>query len=300
VSEPEKKDPAAAPKQPIIIKNVKKGHGGAHGGSWKVAYADFVTAMMAFFLLMWLLNSLAPKQRDALSNYFQHFNIFDKAGVSFIEKGGTSKDAPGMDAKDLPKETHGQPGLPPESFAGERMIPYELRGSAVSPGQFADEMKHEVDEKMSSMKDQIQIETTDDGVRIQLVDRQGRPMFESGSGKPTELGKRALDFVAESLRGLPNLVAIEGHTDALGTHRGDRGNWQLSTERALQARDALEGKGVNPQRFLRVSGYADTRLYNEADPTDPRNRRISVMVWFPDSKVAREQEGGSPASTEQK
>jgi chemotaxis protein MotB len=271
------------PDAPIIIKRVKKGGHGHHGGSWKVAYADFVTAMMAFFLLMWLLASASKEQKQGLSDYFSHYSVFDRPGVSFVEKGGTSKAAPGMDAKDLSHETQGAPRLPPETFAGEKLIPYELRGQELKAAEFAEGFRREAEEKLGALSEHVAVETTEDGVRIQLVDRQGRPMFDPGSGQPTALGKKALQFVAESIRGLPNLVALEGHTDAMGTHRGDRGNWQLSSARALAARDLLEADGVKPQRFLRVSGHADTRLYVDNDPTDPRNRRIAIMLWFPKS-----------------
>ncbi len=279
---------------PVIIKKVKKGGHAHHGGSWKVAYADFVTAMMAFFLLMWLLASASDEQKQGLSDYFSHYSVFDKPGVSFVEKGGTTKEAPGMDAKDLSHETQGAPQLPPETFAGEKLIPYELRGQELKPAEFAEGLKREAEEKLGELSEHLAVETTEDGVRIQLVDRQGRPMFDPGSGQPTALGRRALQFVGESIRALPNMVTLEGHTDAIGTHRGARGNWQLSTARALASRDLLETDGVKPQRFLRVSGHADTRLYVENDPTDPRNRRIAIMLWFPRSPVVAEPASAPP------
>lgn len=242
--------------QKIIIKKVvKKGHGAHHGGSWKVAYADFVTAMMAFFLLLWLLTMVSQEKRAVLSQYFKHFTLFEKAGQSFMDNpAGIS----GQGATSVEKAIQTLPIMKPE--------------------EFKEVLKKAIEEKLGDVKDQIFVDMFEGGVRVQLVDKEGKPMFNIGSSVPTPLALRILQVVGESVIPMPNTVAIEGHTDSLAYKSTTYTNWELSTERALSARKVLEKIGLSENRISRVSGYADTVPFVKEDTTDARNRRISIIL----------------------
>jgi chemotaxis protein MotB len=252
-------------KQKIIIKKVKKVSGeGGHGGSWKVAYADFVTAMMAFFLLLWLITMTSPEKRAQLSNYFKFFSIFQVSGTSFL---GQSS------------EMFKQPSDP------EKKIPQELQGAVRSkPEEFKESIKEAIEKKLGDIKDQIMVDVFEGGVRIQLVDKEGKPMFDLGSSQPTQLATRIMQVIGDQIRNLPNPVSVEGHTDSLAYKSSAYGNWELSTERALAAKKQLEGFGLNPGRLTRVAGYADTVPFIKENSEDPRNRRISIILLFPEAQ----------------
>ncbi|MCX8030434.1 MAG: OmpA family protein [Thermodesulfovibrionales bacterium] len=242
--------------QKIIIKKVvKKGHGGHHGGSWKVAYADFVTAMMAFFLLLWLLTMVSQEKRAILSQYFRHFSIFEKSGQAFLEQ------AAGITGQGAVSVHQAVTTLP-----------------IMKPEEFKEILKKAVEEKLGDVKDQIFVDIFEGGVRVQLIDKEGKPMFNLGSAEPTALAIRILNVVGESILPMPNNIAIEGHTDSLAYKTTNYTNWELSTERALAARKVLERIGFPASRFSRVSGYADTVPFVKEDTTDPRNRRISIIL----------------------
>lgn len=243
--------------QKIIIKKVvKKGHGSHHGGSWKVAYADFVTAMMAFFLLLWLLTMVSQEKRAVLSQYFKHFTIFEKSGQSFMDASS------GISAQGaLTVQVVKGPTLP-----------------IMKPEEFKEVLKKAVEEKLGDVKDQIFVDIFEGGVRIQLIDKEGKPMFNLGSATPTPLALRILTVIGESIIPTPNNIAVEGHTDSLAYRGTTYTNWELSSERALAARKVLEKMGINESRFSRVSGYADTSPFVKEDTTDPRNRRISIIL----------------------
>lgn len=247
-------------KTTIIVKKIKKAHAHHHGGSWKVAYADFTTAMMAFFLLLWLLTMLEPAKRAAIADYFKNFNLF-QSGQSFMQ----------------------------ESSAIQQEIKQTPEGTAVSgedPAErFKEQMKKAVEEKLKELKDHIMIDTVEGGVRIQIVDLEGEPMFPLASSEPTEKAKKILSVVAENIKDEPARIAVEGHTDAIPFRRGNITNWELSTERASSARREIEKLGVNPSKIARVVGYADTMPLIKDDPKDPRNRRISIILMF--EKTAR-------------
>ncbi|MFN3396119.1 MAG: flagellar motor protein MotB [Thermodesulfovibrionales bacterium] len=250
--------------QKIIIKKVKKvGGEGHHGGSWKVAYADFVTAMMAFFLLLWLISMVAPEKRARISAYFKHFSIFEQSGSSFMEKSSEVFSETGESAKKVPYEMYGQ-GAP-----------------AMKPEEFKESIKKAIEDKLSDIKDQVIVDIFEGGVRIQLVDKEGKPMFDLGSSRPTPMATRILQVIGDNIKSLPNPVAVEGHTDSLTYKSSSYSNWELSTERALTARKELERFGLDPSRLTRVAGYADTVPFIKEDPKDPRNRRISIILMFP-------------------
>jgi chemotaxis protein MotB len=241
----------------IIIKKVKKGHEGHHGGSWKVAYADFVTAMMAFFLLMWLLAMVSPEKRAALSEYFKHFSLFEKAGQSFMMEGQQQVLEKGQEMKTF-------------DFGDGK--------AALSPEDLKEKLKKAIEEKLRALKDQAVVDIFEGGVRIQLVDLEGKSMFQPGSAQLTPSAKEILKLVGDNIKDLPNRIAVEGHTDASPLKTGRTTNWELSTDRASSARRELETNGIDPVRIARVVGYADTELLIKENPNDPRNRRISIIL----------------------
>ena len=251
--------------QPIIIKKVKRGgHGGHHGGSWKVAYADFVTAMMAFFLLMWLLSMTSSEQRAQLSDYFTNFSVFESSGVSSMKKPADIFDQPVEGVRMRIRN----PGEPEEGMSSEKLVK---------------KLKRAVAEKLEAIQDQILIDIVEGGVRVQIVDAEGHMMFSLGSAEPTEEAKKILQLVSENIKGLNNRIAIEGHTDAAPFAGGQMTNWELSTARASAARRELERNGLVSERIARVVGYADQELYVKTDPRDPKNRRISIILIQPNT-----------------
>jgi chemotaxis protein MotB len=258
--------------KPIIIKKVKKGgHGGHHGGSWKVAYADFVTAMMAFFLLMWLINSSKPEQKEALAYYFEHFDIFQEN--SGLPPGGGAK-----------IDILNEPAPPPPAEPGKT--------DAAGMDKIKLELAKTVAERLAELKDQVVIDTFEDGVRVQMIYKEGSPLFETGGTDLTPKAKEILRVISESIKELPNLVAIEGHTDAARYSGRGFTNWELSTARASAARLEMEKDGFNPDRIKRVAGYAATEPLITENPLDPRNRRISILIF--NTHAAQPEAGQSP------
>ncbi len=256
----------ASQKPPIIVKKVKKVHGGHHGGSWKVAYADFVTAMMAFFLLLWLLAMVSPEKKVALSSFFQDYSIFADPAAST-----PTAPAPGINL-----EMESKPS-PVDRSTGDKGPP----GGATSEEDLVKKLKNVVDHKLKTIKDQIIIDTVEGGVSIQIVDNEGGIMFLSGQPEPTAKAKEIIAIVAESIRDITNKISVEGHTDGAPLKLGNLTNWELSTSRASAARRELEANAIPPSRIARVVGYADQELYIKHDPLDPRNRRISIILISP-------------------
>lgn len=248
--------------QPIIIKKKKSGHGGHHGGAWKVAYADFVTALMAFFLVMWLLASVAPEKRARVAEYMKNYSIFAESGTSFMK--GTSQvlvDTGGPGFRPTPQDMVKGSG-----------------GGGLTQEEMVKRMKKAVEEKLTSVKNQVTVDIMEGGVRVQITDTAGGMMFPSGSAELTEKAKEILKLVAENIKDVPNRIAVEGHTDAAPFKGGERTNWELSTARASAARRALEEDGIDSSRIARVVGYADQELLVPEKPNDPRNRRISIIL----------------------
>lgn len=266
----------------IIIKKIKKGHEGGHGGSWKVAYADFVTAMMAFFLLMWLLAMVSPEKRAAMSEYFKEYSIFEKSGKSFMQESSQIFARPGGEAKSTPREF----------TAGHDAV------STESAEDFSKRLKKAIDEKMQDLKEHLMVDTVEGGVRIQLVDTEGKPMFRPGSADLSQSAKEILHFVVDNIKDMPNKIAVEGHTDSSPLKTQQYTNWELSTERASSARRALENYGIDSDRIARVVGYADTELLYKNNPTDSRNRRISIILLNEKvSKPSRPSDGTTQVTT---
>lgn len=240
--------------RPIIRKKVFKKHEAHHGGSWKVAYADFVTALMAFFLLLWLLAMVSPEKRAALSHYFNNFSIWRESGASFSE---------------------GQGGTP--AFREASVDSIKLR-SVSSADRLKKKLKTAVEEKMKALENQIAIDVIEGGVRVQIMDTEGSLMFPIGSAQPTDKAVMLLNLVAENIKEMPNKIVVEGHTDSVPFKSEQTTNWELSTSRASAARRELEKGGIDPGRIARVVGYADQELYVKDKPRDTRNRRISIIV----------------------
>lgn len=270
-------------KSNIIIKKVKKGgHGGHHGGSWKVAYADFVTAMMAFFLLLWLITMTSPEKRARVSSYFKEFSLFTTGGTSIMDRSS---------------EMFNEAG-PTEQKAFTE-LPDDDTDNSPSPQSLEQTMQAGIMSKLGDLADQVMIDIVDEGVRIQMTDKEGSLMFERGSTMMTDKARDILRIIGSNIRSLPNKVFIEGHTDALPYSGNGYSNWELSTERASSARKELEDNGLNPSRIIRVAGYADTDPLIRENPMDPRNRRISIILRIPGSRSSSVRKPGNSQAGEQ-
>jgi chemotaxis protein MotB len=270
--------------QPIIIKRIKKGGHAVHGGAWKIAYADFVTAMMAFFLLMWLLGSTSEGDKRGIADYFQSplkvalLNGGSGSGdsSSLIKGGGTDLSRSSGSVKDgdvkAPRSTINLQALRQEQRVAEAARLKELSQ------QVASELKN--NPKLSQYASQIKLDMTRDGLRIQIVDEMSRPMFGSGSAVVKPYMRELLQAIGSVLLEVPNRLTLEGHTDSQAFPGGDRGysNWELSADRANASRRELVAGGLTDERVLRVLGLASSQPFNRDDPTEPQNRRISIIV----------------------
>jgi chemotaxis protein MotB len=263
------------PEVKIRIVKKKGGHGAAHGGAWKVAYADFVTAMMAFFLLMWLLNSTDPNTKAGIAGMFQDANFFNtERGKEILANhgkgilpGGRGM-APGPDGDGGTEMTVESPGA-----AEEERKAMESTAEAI-------EKAFQQDELLQAFQDQITMDFTDEGLRIQIQDKAAQVLFDSGSAKLKPYTLTILKEIAKELGKLPNRVVIGGHTDAAQYSNHAYTNWELSAERANAARRVMESAagGLRSNQVRRVTGYADTIPFEDKDPKDPQNRRISIIV----------------------
>ncbi len=253
-----------AENRPIIIKKGKKGHGAAHGGAWKVAYADFMTAMMAFFLLMWLLSMVVPEKRAGVEQYFKEFSLFEKQSAMDVRQGGAMM--PDQDKPPIPQRDQ----LTEAAEHGKQ--------PAIQPEQLKSRLQDAMNLNLADVKDQITVDVTEAGVRIQIGYKDEDPLFAKGSPELTAKGRKAIQFIGQQLKALPNKVEVEGHTDAVNYSGGKYTNWELSTARASSARVALEQGGLAEERLARVSGLASTQPLYPDNPADPRNRRISILV----------------------
>ena len=285
-----------AAKQPIIIKKIKKGGHGHHGGAWKIAYADFVTAMMAFFLLLWLLNSVTQESLEGISNYFAPVSTSQTTSGSgdilqgkTITEEGISANATARDSVtvDLPPPKAGTGGDLSEGEAESKAQPTEedLEAQAARKEQEAFEDAQEELQKtlesvpqMRQLKNSLLVDNTPEGLRIQLIDRDGLAMFPSGSSKMFLHTERLLELVSKVILSMPQDISISGHTDATPFSGQDYGNWELSSDRANSARRALESFGVPDARIQRVVGKSATDPLIAEDPKHPSNRRLSIIL----------------------
>ena len=233
------------PTPPIIVIRKKSGHGGHHGGAWKVAYADFVTAMMALFIVLWLMNSSKPIQA-AVSGYFK-----DPSGTG--KQTGTTMDK-----------------------TGEKVQPAKQDMAKIK-----EDLQKSIQDinDLAKLKNNIEITVTSEGLRIELLESENGTFFDSGSSTLNKSGQEVAILLAAELGKAPNRLSIEGHTDAKPfAGKSSYSNWELSADRANAARRLMQQSGLRPDQVSQVRGFADQRLRNAKEPLDPSNRRISIIV----------------------
>ena len=274
----------------IVIKKIKKGgHGGHHGGAWKVAYADFVTAMMAFFLLMWLINTTSPEQKRGIADYFAPASVSETTsgsggilGGSALSnsgsKGAGSKDIIQALAPDAPQnvtDTGQSQNQSQNASQGtqEKADDAALTSAAQSLRQAMQDMP-----ELAELSKQIIVDQTPEGLRIQLVDQEGRSMFKEGSAEPNDRAKVLLQAVARVVNNLPNRITIAGHTSASADGAKPAADWALSSARADASRQILQGAGVDADRIYQVAGKAASDPLYPDDPMLPGNRRITIVL----------------------
>lgn len=294
-----------ADQQPIIIKKIKKGGHAHHGGAWKLAYADFVTAMMAFFLLMWLLGTTTEPERKGIAEYFQ-----DPFKASAEEKGADVGDRTSIieaGGADIASQDQGQvdKGMTSEK---KEITPEEIEQKAEEiEKEKLEHLKEKIQEKIDStpelteFKDQIKLEITSEGLRILIVDDQNRPMYKLASAETEPQIKLILKALAPVINELPNRVSLNGHTDArpFPPNQKKYTNWELSSDRANAARYELTQGGLAEQKVLRVIGLSSSVPYSAAtEPLDPINRRISIIVMNKKTEQEILQSAGDEAATE--
>ncbi len=242
--------------RPIIVIKKKGGHGGHHGGAWKVAYADFVTAMMSLFIVLWLMNS-SKQIQQAVGGYFR-----DPSGTSKLT-GGNGKG-----------QGEGTGEGPGESVTLSKDNMSKLKDDLQSAIQRIGDL--------NKLGNQIEMTLTSEGLRIELLESAKGTFFDSGSPALNDSGKETLIALAKQLADVPNKVSIEGHTDSrpLLRHGGEYGNWELSVDRANNARRLMQENGLRADQVTQVRGYADQHLRKPGAPDDPSNRRISILVQY--------------------
>ena len=270
-------------KPPIVVKRVRKAAAGHHGGAWKIAYADFVTAMMAFFLLMWLLGSTTKGEQQGIAEYFQTPLKVALAGgsgsgdSSSVIKGGCTdltRSNGQVQRTDNPaeKKTINLQAAKAELQRLEKVRLLELKARI--------DAAIEANAVLRPYRKQIMVEITPDGLRVQIVDEQNRPMFNSGSAALNEYTRAILRELGTLMNDVPNRISLSGHTDAQAYALGDRGysNWELSADRANASRRELIAGGINENKIIRVEGLGAAVMADKTDPRNPINRRISIMV----------------------
>lgn len=292
----------ASKDQPIVIKKVVKGGGGGHhGGAWKVAYADFVTAMMAFFLLMWLINTTTPEQKRGIADYFAPASVSPANSGSGAPLAGTAPGddgvqgsgdssmrqrlaptAPQLNDRDRQQSPEGSPEAVEEvsevtatalAEAQQRRDAAQLHSAAMSLRQAMQDMP-----ELAELSNHIIVDETPEGLRIQLIDQEGRPMFNPGSVEPNERAVTLLRAVARIAERLPNRLSIAGHTDSAPSSGGDYTNWELSADRANAARSVLQRAGISDDRVYEVRGKAGSEPLYPDNPYMAGNRRISIVL----------------------
>ncbi|WP_439860754.1 flagellar motor protein MotB [Pseudomonas sp. MBLB4136] len=289
--------------QPIIVKRVKKTAGGHHGGAWKIAFADFATAMMAFFLVMWLMSSASPEQKKLISGYFKDpIGFSESASPYVIDLGGSPTPSPDRTLNPELQEPADSERVDDEAA---QVDPEQAEAMAEELERerlelLLQELQNKVEEnpQLQRFKDQILFEITQDGLRIQIVDAENRPMFDLGSARLQPYFEDILLAMVDTIKAVPNKISISGHTDAkpfAGT--GDFGNWELSVDRANAARRVLVAGGYEEEQLARVVGYASSALFDRKNPLSPVNRRIDITVLTKKAQRAIEgsPQGGEPA-----
>jgi chemotaxis protein MotB len=290
--------------QPIIVKKVKKGGHAAHGGAWKIAYADFVTAMMAFFLLMWLLGSTSEGDKKGLSDYFA-------APLKVAMPGGSGAGASNSiitgGGTDLTKQSGQQKKGDAGDVTGKKAAAEAAKADAAK--QDAKKLAAlsakisaliSNNPKLAEFSSQIRLSTTPDGLQIQIVDDQRRPMFDSGSALVKPYMRDILREIGAALNGVENKISLDGHTDRAPYSSAERGysNWELSADRANASRRELVAAGMPGDKLARVVGLASSILLDEDAPMNPSNRRISIIVMTREAEERLMGTGRTPISPE--
>jgi chemotaxis protein MotB len=268
--------------RPIVVKRIKKTAGGHHGGAWKLAYADFVTAMMAFFLLMWLLGSTAQGDLKGIADYFQNPLKVSMSGgsgagdaTSILQGGGQDLTSSSGQVKrgdiDAEKRMRTEE-LRKEYERRERISLNDLKSNI--------EQLLENNSALRQFKSQLLMDVTTEGLRIQIIDEKNRPMFDTSSAELKPYSKEILREIGKALNAVPNKVSFSGHTDAAQFSGGERGfsNWELSANRANASRREMIVGGMDENKVLRVVGLSSTVLFDKNDPLSPSNRRINIVV----------------------
>ena len=313
-AEEEVKESAPAPV--IVIKKIiDDGHGGAHGGAWKIALADMMTAMMAFFLLMWLLGASNEDQRKSIADYFRPTSqsliaigqlagsngpfggrsIIDPDGFPFAAKqtGLLERLTPRSEGGPNPNTEPGKENENPYSETQNGKLTEEQRKEIAEQQEQAnfDKLESELQQKLAQnkklqdLKDQVSVTRDKQGLRIEIIDKADFAMFPSGSNAMQGKAAQLMAEISASLAEMPNKIAIRGHTDSVPFQdKTGRNNWSLSAERAEATRSLLQKSGIPESRFARIEGVADTDPFNPKDPFDPRNRRMSITVLYQDQE----------------
>ncbi len=297
-----------ASEQPIVVKRIKKVAGGHHGGAWKVAYADFVTAMMAFFLLLWLLSATSTAQKMGLAEYFTPtIGIKDSMGIGM--KGGLHSSEAGKSKNDLTEVglvvgqvKQGDVAAAPTSAKGESDPDAEATSKSEKAAESTEDsetmqaaeqdIKQALDtqEELRDYKNNVLIQESPEGLKIDMIDDAKKPMFVPGGAVLTEVGKKVLDSMARLVAKTPNNIAIKGHTDSPNaTQNPQYSIWELSADRANSARRMLSTTQLEPERVIKVEALADKELLVPQEPSSPRNRRITIIIlrgsYFRDPKI---------------
>lgn len=289
--------------RPIIVKRINKGGGGHHGGAWKIAYADFVTAMMAFFLLMWLLGSTTKGDLQGIAEYFA---TPLKVAMSGGSGAGDSSSVVQGGGKDLTRKD----GQVKKGDDPEIKRTYNLQAAHLKDAEKELEkaelarlraLKSKIEEVIESrptlrqFKKQLLIDITTEGLRIQIVDEQNRPMFALAKAELQPYTKEILFEIGRALNDVQNRISLSGHTDAMPYVSGEKGysNWELSADRANASRRALIAGGMDETKVLRVVGLSSAVLFDKQDPFNPINRRISIIVMNKKAEESASKDGGS-------
>ncbi len=272
--------------RPIIVKKIKKGGGGHHGGAWKVAYADFVTAMMAFFLLLWLLNVTTEEQKKGIADYFD-----PNPKIATMESGANgmlgglaiSKEGAMVQDQKVSSPQQNDPALRPgQDPITDEKLKEEIRKreeANFKKAEAALKKEMEADPELKELQKNVMMDMTPEGLRIQIVDQEGKPMFPSGSAEMYDRTKSLLEKVAAVIRKMPNEISVRGHTDGVPYSKGTGyGNWELSADRANSSRRVLVAAGFPDKMVNNVLGKADKDHMMPDKPNDERNRRISIIL----------------------
>jgi len=284
--------------KPIIVKRIKKTAAGHHGGAWKIAYADFVTAMMAFFLLMWLLGSTTKGDLQGIADYFKtplkvamaggsgagaSNSILDGGGKDLTRKDGQVKNS---DTKDQEKKIN-------IKSAKAELARLEMDALKLLKARIQEAI--DSNENLKKYKNQLLLDLTSDGLRIQIVDDQNRPMFAVSKAELQPYAKDILHEIGHMLNGVPNKISLSGHTDALPYPNGEKSysNWELSSDRANASRRELVLGGMDETKIMRVVGLSSAILFDKQDPFNPINRRISIIVMNKKAEDDASKDGAS-------